>query len=266
MKTIAEMLSMQGRVAAITGGAGHIGRVFAETLASLGCEICLLDVAGDKAQTEAAKLGSEFGVRATAFAADLASESAVAAAAKHIENENGRLDVLINNAAYAPNSAAKDGKAIEEQTLAQWDPNVAVALRGTFLATRALAPLLRKSEHASIINIASIYGVAGADMRLYDDSDMTNPAWYAAAKGGIVQLTRYCATTLAPGIRVNCIAPGGIWRGQPESFVRRYNERTPLGRMATEDDLRGALVYLASDLSAYVTGQVLMVDGGWTAW
>lgn len=274
MKPIVEMMSMRGRVAAITGGAGHIGRVFADALASLGCAVCLLDIAGERAQAEAERLRSEYGVRASAFAVDLAEEAAVSAAAEHIQREHGTLDVLVNNAAYAPSALAasaakagtKDGQSLEEQTAAQWDPNVAVSLRGTFLMTRALAPLLRKSQHAAVINIASIYGIAGPDMRLYDGLEMTNPAWYAAAKGGIVQLTRYCATTLAPSIRVNCIAPGGVLRGQPESFVEKYVERTPLKRMATEEDLRGALIYFASDLSVYVTGQILAVDGGWTAW
>jgi NAD(P)-dependent dehydrogenase (short-subunit alcohol dehydrogenase family) len=117
-----------------------------------------------------------------------------------------------------------------------------------------------------VINIGSIYGLLGPDMRLYDGTEMGNPAYYAAAKGGIVQLTRYWATTLAPEVRVNCVAPGGVWRQQPDSFHERYKSRTPLRRMATEEDLKGAVAYLSSDLSAYVTGHILVVDGGWTAW
>ncbi|MDO8629190.1 MAG: SDR family oxidoreductase, partial [Phycisphaerales bacterium] len=118
----------------------------------------------------------------------------------------------------------------------------------------------------SIINIASIYGSYGPDLRLYAGTAMGNPAAYAASKGGLIQLTRWLATVLAPHVRVNSISPGGVFRNQPEEFVQRYEARTPLGRMATDDDLRGAMLYLASDLSRYVTGQNLSVDGGWGVW
>ena len=117
-----------------------------------------------------------------------------------------------------------------------------------------------------MINISSIYGQWGPDLSLYEGTKMANPAAYSASKGGLDQLTRWLACTLAPDIRVNAISPGGVARGQPISFVERYNARTPLGRMATEDDFRGAVAYLASDLSAYVSGQILSVDGGWGIW
>ncbi|MGA7316060.1 MAG: SDR family oxidoreductase [Silvibacterium sp.] len=265
-RSIFDLISMRSRVAAITGGAGHIGKAFARALAQLGCDICILDIATDRAHEQAASLRNEFGIRASAFDVDLADEKATKAAAEGVLLEYGGLDVLVNTAAYAGATLPNDGKSVEEQTLAQWEANINVTLTGTFLATRAFVSQLRASNHGAIINVASIYGMVGPDMRLYDGTAMSNSAWYSAAKGGIIQLTRYFATTLAPDIRVNCIAPGGVWRGQPEPFHLRYMERTPLKRMAREGDLCGALVYFASDLSAYVTGQVLMVDGGWTAW
>ena len=114
-----------------------------------------------------------------------------------------------------------------------------------------------------IINISSIYGLFGPDWRLYEDTNMGNPAAYATSKSGLIGLTRWLATTVSPDIRVNAIAPGGVLRDQPEIFIDRYSKKTSLGRMANEDDFRGALSYLASDLSQYVTGQVLSVDGGW---
>ncbi len=266
MKSVHELMSLQGRVAAITGGAGHIGCSFAQSLAELGCDICILDVAKDRAEEVASSLRDTYRVKVSSFVADITDEREVAEMAQHIAGAHQRLDILINNAAYPSLSVAEDGKKLEDQTLEQWEPNVNVCLRGTFLTTRAVTPLLRQSKSASIVNIASIYGVVGPDMRLYDGLDMGNSAWYAAAKGGIVQLTRYLASTLAPSIRVNCIAPGGVWRNQPESFRVRYERRTPLQRMAVEEDLCGAAVYFASDLSSYVTGQVLLVDGGWTSW
>jgi NAD(P)-dependent dehydrogenase (short-subunit alcohol dehydrogenase family) len=141
-----------------------------------------------------------------------------------------------------------------------------VNLTSAFILVQEAERALAESRHGSVILIASIYGRVAPDMRLYDGTSMANPAAYGVSKAGLLQLTRYLATVLAPQVRVNAISPGGVWRGQPETFHERYRQRTPLGRMATEEDLKGAVVYLASDLSAYVTGQELIVDGGWTAW
>ena len=122
------------------------------------------------------------------------------------------------------------------------------------------------SKYASVINIGSIYGMFGPDLSIYEDTELNNPAAYSASKGGLIQLSRWLSTVLAPKIRVNCISPGGILRNQPEIFVKRYVDKTPLKRMGSESDIAGAVVYLASDLSSWVTGQNLVVDGGWGVW
>ncbi len=266
MKTLRELVSLEGRVAVITGGAGKIGEAFAEALGELGATICIFDVTEDAAKERANQIRQRFAVQASAFVADVACEDSVQAAVAAAVAQFGGINILINNAAYPKLDLPDDGLEIETQGLVRWKANLDVMLTGAFLMTRATAPHLRRGARGSVTNIASIYGLLGPDMRLYDGTEMGNPAYYAAAKGGIVQLTRYWATTLAPEVRVNCIAPGGVWRQQPEVFHERYRSRTPLGRMATEEDLKGAVAYLASDLSAYVTGQVLAVDGGWTAW
>ena len=139
-------------------------------------------------------------------------------------------------------------------------------LTAPFVLVQACAGALAASGQGSVINISSIYGVVGPDMSLYTGTSMANPASYGASKGGLIQLTRWMATVMAPDVRVNAISPGGVWRGQPEAFHSRYVARTPLGRMANEEDLKGAAAFLSSDLSAYVTGHNLIVDGGWTAW
>jgi NAD(P)-dependent dehydrogenase (short-subunit alcohol dehydrogenase family) len=125
---------------------------------------------------------------------------------------------------------------------------------------------MKNAMGANIINIASIYGSYGPDWSLYKDTDMGNPAAYAATKGGLIQFTRWLATTISPAVRVNAISPGGVLRNQPKSFQNRYESRVPLARMASEQDFKGALAYLSCDLSAYVTGHILEVNGGWGAW
>jgi len=132
--------------------------------------------------------------------------------------------------------------------------------------SQAFAPELQLGEGGNIINIASIYGELGPDWNLYKDTNMGNPAAYSASKGGLVQLTRWLATTLAPNIRVNSISPGGVFRNQPKVFVERYSVKTPLERMATEEDFIGVVAFLASDMSQYLTGQNIIVDGGWSTW
>lgn len=261
-----EMLKLDGRVALVTGGAGYLGQAFCETLLELGAEVCILDISADRAQRLAEDLTQRFKVRCTAVTADIAHEDQVARAIERGVANHGRLDVLVNNAAYPPSKLPEDKRFLEGQSLSTWQANLDVMLTGTFLVTRACMGNLTKSGGGSVINIASIYGLVGPDMRLYEGTEMLNPAFYAVSKGGIVQLTRYLATSLAPAVRVNCIAPGGIFRDQPASFVEKYCARTPLGRMATEEDLKGTLAFLASDLSKYITGQVIAVDGGWTAW
>jgi NAD(P)-dependent dehydrogenase (short-subunit alcohol dehydrogenase family) len=178
-----------------------------------------------------------------------------------------RLDILVNCAGLIGAAELPGwGTPFDEQRSDTWRKALEVNLTAAFVLTQASASVLAASGHGSVINVASIYGMVGPDMRLYHGMPMGNPAAYAASKGGLLQLTRWVATALAPRVRVNAITPGGVWRGQPDAFRQRYEERTPLGRMAREEDLKGAVAFLASDLSAYVTGHNLVVDGGWTAW
>jgi NAD(P)-dependent dehydrogenase (short-subunit alcohol dehydrogenase family) len=258
-----ELLRLDGRVVLITGGAGHLGQALATALGELGATVALSD--RDPIATEAA--AAAIGRTAVAFPAELTDDVAVGALPAAVQERLGSLDVLINNAAFV-GSARRSGWAVPlaDQSIDVWREALEVNLTAAFVLTQAAAPLLAASGHGSIVNIASIYGLVGPDHGLYADTDMGNPAAYAAAKGGLLQLTRWSATTLAPTVRVNAVTPGGILRDQPDAFVSRYVARTPLQRMATEDDMIGAVAYLASDLSAYVTGQNLVVDGGWTAW
>jgi len=266
MKSLRELMSLKGRVAIITGGAGKIGEAFAEALAELGATLCILDIVGDAAEQRSFCLHENFAVETSAFVVDVSQETSVQGVVAAAGERYSHIDILVNNAAYPPLPLPPDRCDLEGQSLQQWNANLEVILTGAFLMTRACAPWLRRTGRGVVINVGSIYGLIGPDLRLYEGTTMTNSAYYAAAKGGIIQLTRYWATTLSPQVRVNCIAPGGVWRQQPEKFHDRYRFRTPLGRMAVEEDFKGAIAYFATDLSAYVTGQVLAVDGGWMAW
>lgn len=267
MTTIKTLSDMRGRRVLITGGTGFLGRTMADTLAELGASIVLLDRPESDFKTLENHLTKKWGVECLSIACDLEIETERVRTIEIIKHDRKGLACLINNAAFVGNSNL-DGwiEPFEEQTLSAWRRALEVNLTAPFHLAQAFTPELRASKGGNIINITSVYGELGPDWRLYEGTAMGNPAAYGASKGGLVQLTRWLATTLAPDIRVNGLSPGGVFRNQPSPFVDRYQAKTPLGRMATEDDFRGGIAYLASDLSRYVTGQIMRVDGGWGKW
>jgi len=267
MKTIKKLMDLKGRVALITGGAGHIGSAMAQALAELRGKIVIIDLSPESCSRVCEEISSDFGIEAFPIAADLSREEEVLLIPGRVVEEFGRLDILVNCAAFVGTSELPGWiSPFNKQRVDTWRSALEINLTVPFILTQACAPLLKKSGHGSVINIASTYGLVGPDMRLYEGAKMGSPAAYAASKGGLLQLTRWLATILAPDIRVNTITPGGVYREQPETFHKRYIEKTPLGRMATEEDFKGAVSYLASDLSSYVTGQNIIVDGGYTVW
>lgn len=265
--TIRELMNLKGRRALITGATGGLGKVMADTLAELGADLVLVDRPGSDFQSLAEKLIEDWKIAIQHRYCDLEQQGQRAELMEWLRNSGEGLNILINNAAFVGTSELQ-GWAVpfEEQTIGTWRRVLEVNLTAVFDLCQGLTPMLKAAKCASVINIASIYGVYGPDWSLYEDTSMSNPAAYGASKGGLIQFTRWLATTLSPRVRVNAISPGGIFRNQSEKFVARYEARTPLGRMATEDDFRGAVAYLASDLSQYVTGQNLAVDGGWGVW
>jgi NAD(P)-dependent dehydrogenase (short-subunit alcohol dehydrogenase family) len=267
MKTLRELGNLEGRTALITGGAGHIGAAIGDALAELGASVAVLDLAAGACAARASELTQRFGVAAIGLPIDLEDERAVRTAPERTLAAFGRLDVVVHCAALVGLTPLEGWTTpFLEQSAGTWRRALEINLTSVFVLTQACTPALSASGNGSVITIGSLYAMLGPDMRLYDGTPMGNPAAYAASKGGLLQLTRWLATTLAPTIRVNAISPGGVWRNQPQPFQERFVARTPLGRMATEEDLKGAAAYLASDLSAYVTGQNLIVDGGWTTW
>lgn len=259
------MATLSSRIAAVTGGAGPLGAVLSDELARHGARVVIIDRDPEAVAATVAALPDVPGGH-VALPQDLMAPGALDAVEASIR-ELGGLDVLVNNAAFTGTSGVP-GFAVpfDQQTDEAFELALRLNLTVPFGLCRRLAPLLAAHSRGSIINVSSIYGLVGPNMNLYAGTTMGNPAAYGASKGGVVQLTRYMATVLAPRVRVNAFAPGGIARGQASEFVERYARLAPLGRMAIEDDFRGIVAYLASDDSSYVTGQLLAVDGGWTAW
>jgi len=267
VKKISELMSLKGRVAVITGGAGHIGSAMAEALAELGANIVILDISLESCLSVCERISKKYAIETLPLAVNLAQEEHIRTVPDEVVNKFGRLDILVNCAAFVGTSNLQGWiTPFEEQSEDTWKRALDVNLTAPFVLTQACTSALKNSGNGSGINVASIYGLVGPDMRLYEGTGMGNPAAYAASKGGLLQLTRWLATVLAPDVRVNAITPGGVSRDQPEAFQKRYIERTPLKRMAIEDDFKGAVAYLASDLSLYVTGQNIIIDGGYTVW
>jgi NAD(P)-dependent dehydrogenase (short-subunit alcohol dehydrogenase family) len=251
---------LTGRTALVTGAAGHLGREICDTVADLGAIVAATDTVG---QLENGRpiIGASLSVPA-----ELTSTDDIHHLVDHVLAETGGLEILVHSAALVGTDNLSGWAApFLEQSIGAWRLALEINLTSAFTLCQRAAPALERSGHGSVIFISSIYGFLGQDPRLYEGTDMASPAAYFASKGGLEQLSRWLATTLAPQTRVNTICPGGVERGQSTLFRDRYASKTPLGRLATEKDLRGAIGFLASDLSAYVTGQRLVVDGGLSA-
>jgi NAD(P)-dependent dehydrogenase (short-subunit alcohol dehydrogenase family) len=267
MSSIQELSDLRNRRALITGATGGLGTIFAETLAELGADLILVDRPGSNFNNLRNSLVNKWGVNVEHFYCDLESRKDRINLISDVKKISKNLNILINNAALVGSSDLTGWSVpFEDQSIDTWRKALEINLTAVFELCQGVAPLLREGIGSNVINVSSIYGILGANWSLYHDTNMGNPAAYASSKSGLIGLTRWLATTISPEVRVNAIAPGGIYRNQPAEFVRRYVEKTPLKRMATEDDFRGVIQFLASDLSKYVTGQVLTIDGGFTTW
>jgi NAD(P)-dependent dehydrogenase (short-subunit alcohol dehydrogenase family) len=267
MSRLNELSNLSGRTALITGASGRLGQIFSETLAELGCNLILVDLPGLDNEGNMADFKKMWGIEIEYISCNLEFQEQRVKLISKILDSGIALNVLVNNASLVGSSELEGWSVkFENQSVEAWQKAMEVNLTSVFEISQGLLPLLRKSQGANIVNISSIYGLYGPDWRLYENTNMANPAAYSVTKSGLIGLTRWLATTTAPDVRVNAIAPGGIFRNQPDEFVKKYSSKTPLGRMATEDDFRGILQFLASDLSSYVTGQVISVDGGFGVW
>lgn len=277
MPKIQEKFDLTGRAAIVTGGAGLLGVEFCRALAEAGAAVAVVDLSDEKCAAVAANL-SGAGYKAQGVATDITHPESVHAMVEKVLGAFGRIDILVNSAALDPKfdpDAVSKGIApgkFEEYPLEQWNAALNVNLTGTFLVTQACAKqMVAQGKKGSIINICSTYGLNGPDQRIYRKPDGSQPAfkpiYYTVTKAGMVGFTKYLAAYyMETEIRVNMLTPGGVFNNHDETFVKNYSAKTILGRMARKDEMNGALLFLASDASSYMTGNNVVVDGGWTAW
>lgn len=255
---VLDSFSLQGRVAVVTGSAGLFGRQLAAAVAEAGATTVLASRDQTKLKAQAGAMVAS-GLDAHAVEFDQSDERSVLAMRDHVIHHFGGIDVLVNNSVARPMKHWNDPAEAFAQSMS-------VNATGLFLVTRAVGDHMADRGRGSIVNIGSIQGVVGPDFTLYEELGWETPPDYFFHKGGLVQLTRFAAARLGPhGVRVNAVSPGGFYNNQDERFVKRYAARTFLGRLANESDLKGAVVFLASDASAYITGANLMIDGGYTS-
>lgn len=254
-----DQFRLSGKTAIVTGGTGLYGTPFAAALAEAGAHTIVTSRRQEAADEAAARI-REQGGSASGERLDLADPESIAEFHETVTSKHDRVDILVNNAVH------RAGGGLADTSAEDWDATSAVNSRGLFLLTQAIAETMRAQGSGSIVNIGSIYGIVGPDFPVYEGTPISSPLFYAYDKAGMIGFTRYLASALGPaGIRVNCLCPGGLHSdGTDAMFERAYSARVPLGRMATESDVTGALIFLASDASAYITGTTLPVDGGWT--
>jgi len=273
MTTIFDKFSMQGKSALVTGGAGLLGREFCRTLAEAGARVYVAEISLALAAPVAEEL-VKAGYQAKAVGVDITQPAVVRQVAEQIVDETGHFDAVVNSAAldpkFDPTHAFTGNNAFEDYPLKSWQEAVDVNLTGAFLVSQAAAREMVKQGKGSIINICSMYGLVGPDQRIYEkpgQAQIYKPVYYPVTKAGILGLTRYIATYYAgTQIRANALTPGGVFNNNDELFLKQYSARAVMGRMAKKDEMNGAVLFLASDASSYMTGSNLVVDGGWTAW
>jgi NAD(P)-dependent dehydrogenase (short-subunit alcohol dehydrogenase family) len=259
-----QVFDISGRVVVITGACGLVGRRIAAEMITRGANLVLADLDKTDPSGFASRLSNSC-ARAVGMSCDAGKAGDVKALVELTIKEFGRADVLINSHQYKPFGFLTEKPETFPEDL--WDAILTANLKGTFLTCRDFGRLMLERGKGSIINFASTYGVVSSNPELYENNSMGNPLAYTASKGGVIMLSKYLAVYWAGrGVRVNCLTPHGVWNNHEQKFVDRFSRLSPMGRMMTSDELVGAVLFLASDASTYVTGSNLMVDGGWTAW
>lgn len=270
-ESVKKLFDLTGRVAVITGGAGMLGLRHGEAIAEMGGIPVLVDLDAERSVTVAEDLQKRFSTEALGIGIDITQKEDVVRMVSTVMERFGHIDILINNAALTMKgrieTAGEFFAPFEEYPLSLWEAALQVNLTGAFLITQAVGKVMVKQEKGVIVNIASDIGVISPDHRIYEGQPFNTPIAYPTTKAGIISFTRYLATYWAKkGIRVNAISPAGVYDNHDPEFVRRLTDLIPLGRMAHKDEYKGAILFLVSDASSFMTGANLIVDGGRTCW
>jgi len=273
-----KMFDMKGKIVLITGGTGLLGFEYAKTLADAGANIVLVDLDEKRCIKKAEQLEQKYKKSMIGIKTDISNKNEVKKMISIIEEKFGRVDVLINNAAFncPADQTGSNFVDFKDYPVDLWKKSLNVNLTGMFLCSQeVIRIMLKRKIKGSIINISSTYGIVGPDQRIYSSIKnpkdkkqvFTKPVDYSTTKSGVLNFTRYLASLYGKnGIRVNTLSPGGVWDNQDEKFVEKYSNKTVLGHMADKTDYNGAILFLASDASRYMTGANLVIDGGWTCW
>lgn len=271
--SFSELFNLRGKNAIVTGGVGILGKRFCAGLAEYGANVAVVDLEEYATRQYAKELSNQYNINAIGLGCDVSKPEDVKLTVSKIVREFGDINVLHNNAASKSSDLNAFFAPFEDYSLDEWRKIMSVNIDGMFLVAQAVGKqMVEQGKGGSIIQTASIYGVMAPDHRIYEGSfylerEINTPAVYTTSKAAVIGLTKHLATYWADkGIRVNTLTPGGVESGQNEEFIKRYSARIPLGRMAFQDEMVGALIYLASDASSYVTGQNIIVDGGLNAW
>jgi NAD(P)-dependent dehydrogenase (short-subunit alcohol dehydrogenase family) len=262
---IEKLFRMDNRIVVVNGGAGRIGSQLCLAVADSGAQVIVLDLDREGAEAVAEQVRTETSGKATAIAADSTDPDSLREALTEITTQFGAPYGLVNSTQYR--GTGFYGSDPSDHPLEAWNQVLDVNVTGVLLACQIFGKAMMEGGVGSIVNLSSTYGVVSADPRIYGDSGVNSPVSYAASKSAVLNLTRYLAVHWREkNIRVNCLVPGGVFDNQSDEFVRNYSARTPLGRMARAEEYQGAIVFMLSDASSYMTGATVTVDGGWTAW
>lgn len=267
------LLRLDGKTAIVTGAVGILGKHFCRGLAESGANVVVSDLDEAACQAFAAELAQQYGVKTVGLGCDITVPGEATKMVARAVEALGDIHILHNNAGGKSKDLNAYFERFEDYSFEEWRSAMAVNIDGAFLVAQAVGKrMVEQGKGGSIVQTGSIYGAMAPDQRIYEGSEylgrqINTPAVYSASKAAVIGLTEYLATYwAAQGIRVNCICPGGVESGQNDTFKQRYGSRIPLGRMARAGEMVGALVFLSSDAASYITGQVLMVDGGLSAW
>lgn len=263
---ISKLFSLSGRVVILTGAAGLLGAQYAKALCKSGANVVLADIDFSKCKKISKELEKKYSTETLPLKVDLAKKNSIKNMVSRTIKKFSKIDVLINNAIFHERMK-EQAVPFEKFPLDSWQKVISINITGMFLCCQEVGNIMMKQRNGVIINISSIYGINGADQRIYGQSGINSSIAYAVTKSAVLNFTRYLASYWNnTGIRVNTLSLGGVSNNQDPNFIKNYSYKTMLGRMAKKNEYAGAIVFLASDASSYMTGSNLIVDGGWTAW